>query len=146
MDCCKTSPPEAVAPQACPSCGAPGRRVPFTTVSALTRDEIPVSAGPWRFCETPGCEVVWFGAQPEDRLTVTAAQVPVFQKGAGASRPVCYCFGYTVADVVAGLGPDGRSAVADTITARCRRGEDRCEETNPQGTCCLGNVRAIQAP
>ena len=33
--------------------------------------------------------------------------------------------------------------VTAAITERCRRGEDRCPETNPQGACCLGNVRAI---
>ena len=57
-------------------------------------------------------------------------------------HPLCYCFGYTAADIAAEIRADGATTIPDAITAHCRRGEDRCPETNPQGSCCLGNIRA----
>ena len=141
MDCCKVE-GEAATVTTCPACGGRGRRVKRATVAALAREDLAPRDGSWRFCGTKACEVVWFDERGQ-RLTLAASRVRVHQKEDGEDRPVCYCFGHTVADVRAGLGTDGRNAVADAITERCRRGEDRCEETNPQGSCCLGNVRAI---
>lgn len=138
MDCCKVEGEVA----RCPACGGRGRRVGRATVLALARADPVPGDGPWHFCGTKGCAVVWFDARGR-RLMRAASRVRVHQKEDADDRPVCYCFGYTVADVRAGLGADGRNAVADAITERCRRGEDRCEATNPQGSCCLGNVRAI---
>lgn len=37
----------------------------------------------------------------------------------------------------------GASIVPGSITEKCRQGLDRCEEMNPQGACCLGNVRQV---
>ncbi len=42
-------------------------------------------------------------------------------------------------------GGQGQNRTADTdiqkiITQRVKAGECRCEETNPSGGCCLGNV------
>lgn len=141
MDCCEET--VAAAPGACPACGAPGRRIGVETVEVLAR-EAP-SDGSWRFCGARACEVVWF----EDagaRIVLNGARVRVHQKEDGDDRPACYCFGYAVADVRAGLDGHGENAVATAIAERCRRGEHRCARTNPQGACCLGNVMAIVRP
>jgi hypothetical protein len=62
-----------------------------------------------------------------------------------ANRTVCFCFGHTAADILAGVRADGTNAIVESITDACRRGLGRCEQQNPSGKCCLGEVRAIAA-
>ncbi len=94
------------------------------------------------FCQETTCPVVYFdGAGAHiDKVDV---RVVVFQKETDPTRPVCYCFQHSVAEVLDAEREDGSNRVVDEITAECRRGLDRCEETNPQGRCCLGNVRGL---
>jgi hypothetical protein len=33
--------------------------------------------------------------------------------------------------------------IIEDIEEQCRQGLDRCEVANPQGRCCLGNVKAV---
>lgn len=121
---------------ACPCCGGRGRRVPGVTLLALVAAPPPDTSG-WRFCGTPRCEVVYFGPRGEP-LRRDSLRVRVGQKEDAPDRPLCYCFGHSAADILA--DPRG---VSDAIKARCRLGQDRCEETNPKGSCCLGEVLAL---
>ena len=143
MDCCSTATSTSPTTR-CPRCGGPSRKVTALTVASLARTTVQ-AADSWRYCGAPGCEVVWFSPTTSQEVTRAESRVRLFDKETAGDRPVCYCFGYSVVDVRAGLTTEGKNTVADAITARCRRGEDRCEETNPQGACCLGNVRRIRA-
>ena len=141
MDCCATS-TEDVATltlQDCPRCGTRGRRVKPVTLQHLVREP---PDGEHRFCRSPDCEVVYFRESDGNLVLRGAMRVRVGQKERGLDRPLCYCFGYTAADIAAEIRADGATTIPDAITAHCRRGEDRCPETNPQGSCCLGNIRA----
>jgi hypothetical protein len=115
----------------------------MTTVEHL----VPVEHRPglWSsvmFCAAETCDVAYFmpGGLVVPKVAVA---VPVFQKESSAARPVCYCFKHSVADVLAGARPDGSNVIVDAIMEACRNHLDRCEETNPQGRCCLGNVRSL---
>lgn len=99
---------------------------------------------PW-FCLGEACEVVYFDASG---LVVTkdALRVQVFQKERDPERLVCYCFRHSVRDVEAAEAEaeaEGGNRVVEAITAACRSGLDRCEQMNPQGRCCLGNIRRV---
>jgi hypothetical protein len=128
----------------CPRCGEQGRAVSAITIDNLVRpDRRPsLASPPYMFCKTPDCAVVYFDAEGG---TVPAAgvRVVVFQKETSPQRPVCYCFEHTAADVLGATRADGSNAIVDEIRQACRRGLDRCEETNPQGRCCLANVRGL---
>ncbi|MCZ6807985.1 MAG: hypothetical protein O7F08_13590, partial [Deltaproteobacteria bacterium] len=56
---------------------------------------------------------------------------------------VCYCFEHNVNDIEDEVRRTGVSAVPDAIGQKCEAGLDHCEEMNPQGSCCLGNVRQV---
>lgn len=43
----------------------------------------------------------------------------------------------------AGLEANGRSAVVADISAGIKAGPCACDLRNPQGSCCLGNVRGV---
>jgi len=95
-----------------------------------------------RFCGRSDCDVVYFG-EGGLRFGTHDLRVLVFEKSTERSRSVCYCFEHTVADIEDEVRRTGGSEVPDRIAAACKQGLDRCEETNPQGTCCLGNVRQV---
>ncbi len=124
----------------CPTCATPGRPVSTTTVRHLS-SHAPAWDRAW-FCDEATCAAVYFDAAGA-RITKSEVRVVVFQKEADTARPVCYCFEHSVADVFGANGTDGSNRVVDEIMAACRLGLDRCEETNPQGRCCLGNVRGL---
>ena len=142
MSCCSTTPDPAGDAQTarCPRCGERGRRVKPITLSSLLKPEVVPAGGLWRFCRTPQCPVVYFGDQ--ELLLAEHLTVPVGCKEVRPARPICYCFGYSAADIEAAARRP--RTVFQIVSERCKRGEDRCEETNPQGACCLGNIRALE--
>ncbi len=113
------------------------------TVEALLRTEAQarvVGSAQYRFCKEPSCDTVYFGQGSDDAFCQADLRVPVFQKSSDPERLVCYCFGHSVAEVARDDKESGTSPVLGEIAEKCRRGLDRCEIENPQGSCCLGNV------
>ena len=134
----------AAALSSCPQCGAKGSKVGSITLRSLLSAEAHKQLDgrdTFFFCKTKMCEVVYFDAQRGKQFRDADLTVPVFQKSADPSCPVCYCFGYTVNDVRDDELRTGTASITDDITEKCRQGLDRCEETNRKGVCCLGNVR-----
>ncbi|AEJ44424.1 hypothetical protein TC41_2527 [Alicyclobacillus acidocaldarius subsp. acidocaldarius Tc-4-1] len=95
----------------------------------------------FHFCASPGCNVVYFASDQVFR--VADVRQRVFQKDASADAPVCYCFDWTreslIAAVHRGVRPD------EDIEEQVRERRCACDLRNPQGACCLGNVKAILA-
>ena len=56
---------------------------------------------------------------------------------------VCYCFRYTPGSIRAEIEATGHSTVVDAINEGIQAGQCACDIRNPQGSCCLGNVRAV---
>ena len=129
----------------CPECGERGRKVHDVTPRSLLEEEAKArleGVGDLHFCKRSDCDVVYFG-DGGVRFGTKDLSVPVFQKSTDPQRFVCYCFEHTVASISEEVQRTGTSAVPDLIAAKCKEGLDHCEETNPQGTCCLGNVRQV---
>lgn len=126
----------------CKATGTPGKRVSDTTLTHLLREEVRlrVAGREWFFCPDSDCDVVYFTADGEI-LSKDALTVRVGLKESECPRPLCYCFGFDFEDVEREAAISEESAIAAAISEKCRQGLDRCEETNPQGSCCLGNVR-----
>ncbi len=129
----------------CPACDQVGKIVQGQTVKSLlavslreVRDEVD-----YLFCRTQTCPVVYF--TPDGTQTFTTAQVRerVYQKEPDADDVfVCYCFRHTVGDIRA-TSPQQRSAMLDDINIGIQVGQCACDLRNPQGACCLGNVRSV---
>ncbi|MHC1789347.1 MAG: hypothetical protein AB9867_07525 [Solidesulfovibrio sp.] len=49
------------------------------------------------------------------------------------SEQVCFCFGYTVADIEADLVRNGRSTILERIAAEKAAGGCQCARKNPNG-------------
>lgn len=149
-ECCAGGPADpkaeaAEAPANCPACGAKGKKVKRLTVLALLRPSARarVRDDAHRICLSPSCDTVYFGRT--DRFGRDEVNVRVGQKETAPDRLVCYCFHHTPASIEDEIRRTGRSTVVERIKAEVQAGRCACEATNPEGTCCLGNVgRAVK--
>jgi hypothetical protein len=102
-----------------------------------------VRAGDYFFCRTAACPVVYFSADGQHRITRDRVRERVFQKEPEAAEVwVCYCFRHTAGEVRAATLEAGR-AILNDINAGIQAGQCACDLRNPQGACCLGNVRDL---
>lgn len=142
--CCRADGTPRPAPTHCPECRRPGRAIERITLKALLRPEalMSLSASEHRFCSTSGCAVVYFG----DRELFFRQQLvaPVFQKERPGARTACYCFAITEEDIRREVVETGRSTASERVTALVKADRCACEVRNPQGSCCLGNLKAIE--
>lgn len=129
---------------ACPICGQKGRPVAGQTVKALLKVSLRLlSPGDYLFCKTPGCPVVYYPFDGGQAFTVDQVREPVYQKQPDRPDvPVCYCFAHPVGELQA-ASPHERQTIVDDITLGTQTGQCACDLRNPQGACCLGNVRAL---
>ncbi|MBI3319994.1 MAG: copper chaperone Copz family protein [Candidatus Omnitrophica bacterium] len=144
--CCELHPPRACPSTPCPECGAQGKTVPRLTLGALLRPEhrpqIPAQDA-FCFCRTPTCEAVYF---VPGRVVFRKSELSVrvgLKEPNDPTAPACYCFGWTPEKIREELAATGSSTVIDQIKAQVKAGNCYCEVTNPQGSCCLGNVAKV---
>lgn len=124
----------------CATCGSKGRTVQPLTVRSLLHDEFvgQVADAEYRFCESTGCDVVYFA----DRQSFTKSdlKVPVGVKEEAGERPLCYCFGHSIGSIKDELRTKGRSDAVADIRRKMKSPGCHCETSNPSGSCCLGSV------
>jgi hypothetical protein len=126
----------------CPECGKTGKAVEGQTIRSLLSVSLrQVQDVRYLFCRTQSCLVVYFSADGEQTFTFDQVRERVYQKEPEAEDVfVCYCFGHTVGDLST-ASPDDRSVILDDINTGINAGQCACDLRNPQGSCCLGNVR-----
>ncbi|NJN19202.1 MAG: hypothetical protein HC822_24595 [Oscillochloris sp.] len=131
---------------ACPQCGRMGKAVPTQTVRALVAISLrEVPDKEYRFCASPECAVVYYAPGTGNTLTRDQLRERVYQKEPGHDDVlICYCFRHTMSSVNHSE-MDARATVLGDITAGIKAGQCACDLRNPQGSCCLGNVRALIA-
>ena len=128
----------------CPACGTRGKKVALETVKAMLSVSLRGldPSTQYHFCRTSDCEVVYFAG--EERFTTDEVRVRVHQKHPESQNvPVCYCFTHTPGSIRAEWLAIGMSTVVADVTAGIKAGQCACEIRNPQGACCLGNVRKV---
>ena len=145
----------------CPSCEKKAKRVSPVTLRALLKDEFASGMGTgkhsccdsngegctsitedtgWRFCDSTECDTVYFSEEGDSTFTKSQLKVPVGVKETEGERPLCYCFGHSVASIKDELRTKGRSDALEDIQAKMKDPGCRCETENPSGSCCLGRV------
>ena len=143
-DCCK---PAALANGGrCPQCGKQGKPVKSLTVSVFVKDQrfylhperLPSER--YLMCETKSCDVVYYDPNDDIRFNKDQLRTKVWQKEDDPAVPACYCFNNSVKSIREEVEKKGSTDVLARINAEVRAGNCRCEVTNPQGACCLGNV------
>lgn len=127
----------------CPESGTIGSKVELITVKALLRSGglRRLDGRDYRYCPAPDCDVVYFDCASGSRLRKNDLVVRVGRKELEDPRPVCYCFDFTLTDLHNDLSTRGKTDIPERITEEIRAGHCACEVKNPEGSCCLGNVR-----
>lgn len=135
-------PPRAA--HACPVCGEIGKRVQGQTVKALLSVSLrEVQDVDYLFCKTQICPVVYFSPEGGQAFTVEQVRERVYQKEPDREDVfICYCFRHTVGELRT-ASPESHMAIVDNINTGINAGQCVCDLRNPQGSCCLGNVREL---
>lgn len=130
----------------CPKCGGKGKKIQTITVRYLVQGKFQDRVNDsltYRFCLSRDCPVVYFSElgnsffmkeELSERVTIKEKNDPI---------PVCYCFNFFRHDVEVELKETGKTTIPDFISAQVKAGNCFCEYTNPEGTCCLGNVSLV---
>lgn len=128
----------------CPRCATPGKAVQVQTVRAMLAVSLrEVQGQHYRFCATPTCAVVYYDPAAGVAFTTDQLREPVYQKAPERDDvPICYCFQHTAGSVRSG-GKERRAQIVADITAGIQADQCACDLRNPQGACCLGNVRSL---
>lgn len=129
----------------CPACGTEGKRVKTVTLRSLLQPEkqSAIGEGQYFFCDSMGCETVYFTEESSRTFSRADLTVRVGVKESSPPRPVCYCFGHSVEEIFDEVERTGKSTVVADIRRRMAVEGCSCETKNPSGSCCLGTVEGI---
>jgi len=124
----------------CPDCNGQGKSVQPLTLQALLKAELSTDVAnlDYRFCSGIDCDVVYYGNG--QTFSKSQLKVPVGVKEKTGERPLCYCFGHSVASIKDELRSKGRSSALEEIRRNMKAPGCWCETANPSGSCCLGSV------
>lgn len=122
----------------CPTCQQAGKSVETLTLKALIA--VPLTelrAVEYHFCPTRDCSTVYFSADGLQSFGEAQLRERVYQKHPDDPNVfVCYCFRHTVKSI-----KQEPKAVVEAVTRGIKASLCACDIRNPQGSCCLGNVR-----
>lgn len=142
-DCCASTEEKKTtkSDKLCPKNGHKGQLVPTITLKSLLKPTALKQLNPeayYRFCSSSDCSVVYYS---EDGQTfgIEDLKVPVFQKNSDENIPACYCFGWSRQRI----REEGKDRAVTEITNHVQAKRCGCEVNNPQGSCCLKNVKSI---
>jgi hypothetical protein len=146
MNCCAESenPPaelqKAGAQRDCQSCKGPSRPVTVRTMLLMLKPEHfdQVGESQYRFCASPDCAVVYFSK--ERSFTTGELRTRVGLKEKDGPIPLCYCFGFHEQDAREEIEAKGHTTIPQRISVLIKERMCACEERNPSGACCLGEV------
>jgi hypothetical protein len=138
----KKEPAQSAAPAVCGVCGVKAKKVERMTVENLLKggSQREIIDTQYYFCETPGCDVVYFSNETGQRFTKRVVRTRIGIKETQAPIPICYCFDFTEGMVLDELLTMGHTTIPDLIKSRIEAGRCACEVKNPSGRCCLGEV------
>lgn len=128
----------------CPKCGQKGKAVQGQTVKSLLASSLRlVLDSDYYFCRTQSCPVAYFTIDGSSIFTTSELRERVYQKEPDTDDVfVCYCFNHTVAEI-RGATPETRVSIVNDINTGIQANQCACDLRNPQGSCCLGNVRKL---
>ena len=128
----------------CPACKQTGKHIDTATVkSQITVSLHRVSNSQYYFCTQPDCDVVYYD---EDGAVFVISEVreQIYQKQPDNDDVLmCYCFYHTLGAVKMDIQQHQGQRIVDDINNGIKTGKCACDWRNPQGSCCLGNVRKL---
>ena len=128
----------------CPVCSNDGVKVQNITLESHLNDESMIKLDAnliYKFCKNEDCEVIYFSEDFNKIFKKYNLKTKVTLKDSGLDVNVCYCFGHTRKSVLDEIKSTGESMVLDDVKKKMKDPGCFCEKSNPQGGCCLSNVK-----
>lgn len=127
----------------CPTNQKVGKSIDILTLKALLALPLTqVTYSAYCFCPDPKCPTVYYSANGAQTFEESDLHTKVYQKHLHNEEAViCYCFRHSRKSIRDEMIRTGTSTVVEQITTGIRVGQCACDIRNPQGDCCLGNVR-----
>lgn len=144
MNCCEESSTVEIQPigahGSCLSCNGPSRPVTLRTMLLMLKPDLfnKVGRSRYRFCASPDCRVAYFSL--EHSFTTNDLRIRVGLKEKDHPIPLCYCFGFSEEAMREEISVEGQTTIPQQISALIKERMCACEEKNPSGACCLGEV------
>ncbi len=128
----------------CPTCGKKGHSVDGATVKSMLAISLRhVQDVPYRFCANPDCDVVYYSDDGVQTFTTRQVRERVYQKEPETDDVlICYCSSIHPRHSQQ-FAQSNHKTIIDDINAGIQAGQCACDWRNPQGNCCLGNVRKL---
>ena len=127
----------------CPGDGTQGKPVQLITLKSLLEPTALEQLNPqesYFFCASAECPIVYFSPAGQE-FTTSDVKVAVFPKDQTETVPICYCFGWSRQRIRQEIEQYGKSSAIASITSHIQAKRCGCQVNNPQGFCCLANVR-----
>lgn len=141
-ECCE---PKRNTKKFCPRCGRQGKPVQRITLESLLKDPSKIQDESYWFCAGADCPVVYFSENLSLLFFKPDLKVRVGIKEKEDPIPLCYCFHWDRQRIRDEIRQTGKSTAVQSISEEVKAGRCFCERSNPQGSCCLGNIsRAIK--
>ena len=127
----------------CHLCQQKGKPIQISTLKSQLKPQAmrQTTDGQYFFCKTQECKIVYFDAHSQ--FKTEDIREKVFQKDPSPDCYVCYCFGFSRGEIFKDAQTD-KPGIAQQITAWTAAKKCACELRNPQGSCCLGNVKQVE--
>ena len=136
------NPIPARAENTCPHCGEPGKAVDESTIKSMLLSSLRnIRKTQYFFCRATACPMVYFSSDGEQTFKTEQVRERVYQKEPDMEDVfVCYCFRHTMGEI-RNASSEERLAILGDIHAGIEAEQCACDWRNPQGSCCLRNVR-----
>ena len=143
MKCCEVTASKATS--VCRHCKSTGIPVEtFVLKHQLKPDKkLNLPERKYYYCKTPNCKIVYF-SNNGDNFTREDVRIPIRVKEKEyKDLPVCYCFGFTEAQIIDDFQRNGTSKITEWIKQEVKVKHCACEYKNPSGHCCLGDIGEV---
>lgn len=140
-NCCQS--PQNKSNIYCPITHEKGKPVNIITLKNLLKPEALLKLNTnlnYFFCGDENCAIVYFNQQKQT-FSIEELKIAVFQKDKSKNVPVCYCFNWIRQRIYEEINTTGNSCAEEFIKEKIKAKLCACEVNNPQGSCCLANIR-----
>jgi hypothetical protein len=129
----------------CPTNNQTGKRVGTITLKALLALPLTaITSSEYLFCRDPQCPTVYYSSDGRQLFAEAELRESVYQKHPDENEVfVCYCFRHTLGEIRSATHTPAPRSVLDAIHDGIQADQCACDIRNPQGSCCLGNVRHL---
>ena len=120
----------------CPQCRQKGHKVENDTMIHHVKDISKMGDGGYSYCSNPQCDVVYF--RNEETFTTRMINKEIgFKYSASEQATVCFCYNYPKSELY-------DDTLIDKINIRIDNYGNRCDIRNPNGKCCIKEIKKMQ--